>query len=256
MTMKLAWSLLLLLCIQPTVQSAQLKDPAEYWSDTRDYVTAPLHWDAAQWRLAGAAAIGISAAYALDKPVRDHFAPASTATPTTNISPTRDALPLVVLLAGTFAVGAVSHDSALTGTGWDMGEAVVLGTLSSQAFKLLAGRERPNVTTDHGRFRHGGDSFPSGHTTVAFAAAQVLADALAPDAWGWRTLAYGLATATAYARLDSNAHWLSDTAAGAALGIATGRFVSNRAPDRSHNFALGVQPLHRGAMVTIALVSP
>ena len=38
-------------------------------------------------------------------------------------------------------------------------------------------------------------------------------------------LGYGLAVGTAYARMDHDAHWLSDTAAGAGLGIATARFV-------------------------------
>ncbi len=134
-----------------------------------------------------------------------------------------------------------------------MGEAVLLGTLSSQAFKLLAGRERPYEATSPGRFRHGGSSFPSGHTTAAFAAAQVLADELPRDQWGWRILAYGLASATAYARMDSNAHWLSDTVAGAALGIATGRFVSSRSPDENSRISVGVAPAYRGAVVTFVI---
>jgi membrane-associated phospholipid phosphatase len=88
----------------------------------------------------------------------------------TNINPTRDVLPLAAMLAGTFAAGALTHDRQLTGTGWDMGEAVVLASLSAQALKLVASRERPNSTTSPGHFRHGGSSFPSGHTTVAGAA--------------------------------------------------------------------------------------
>jgi membrane-associated phospholipid phosphatase len=249
-----AWSLLLLLCVQLPANAAQIKTPTEYLDDARDYFVSPLHWDAAQWRLAGAAAAIIVASSALDKPVRDHFAPRGTYPD--NISPTRDALPLAALLVGTFAAGAVSHDHMLLGTGWDMGEAVVLGGLSSQGLKLISGRERPNEATKPSRFGHGGSSFPSGHTTIAFAAAQVLSDELPPDQWAWRTVAYGLATATAYARLDSNAHWLSDTAAGAALGMATGRFVSNRDIDRNAGLVMGVKPLHRGAMVTFALQVP
>ena len=31
-----------------------------------------------------------------------------------------------------------------------------------------------------------------------------------------------------YVRINENVHWLSDTVAGAALGIATARFVLNR----------------------------
>ena len=43
--------------------------------------------------------------------------------------------------------------------------------------------------------------------------------------WVRRVLGYGLAVGTAYARMDHDAHWLSDTVAGAGLGIATARFV-------------------------------
>jgi len=69
------------------------------------------------------------------------------------------------------------------------------------------------------------------------------------DQWGWRVLAYSLAGATAYGRLDSNAHWLSDTVAGAALGISTGRFVSNRDPERKSRLSMYVAPWHGGARV-------
>jgi membrane-associated phospholipid phosphatase len=34
--------------------------------------------------------------------------------------------------------------------------------------------------------------------------------------------------ATGYVRVNENVHWLSDTVAGAALGIATARFLLNR----------------------------
>jgi membrane-associated phospholipid phosphatase len=36
-------------------------------------------------------------------------------------------------------------------------------------------------------------------------------------------------TGTAYLRLKDNQHWLSDTLAGAAIGISTGVFVDHRA---------------------------
>jgi membrane-associated phospholipid phosphatase len=156
-------------------------------------------------------------------------------------------------MVGTFAMGALRHDKLISSTGWDMGEAVVLGTLSATAFKTLTGRRRPNESALHGRFGQGGDSFPSGHVTAVFAAAQVFADEMPPEQWGWRVLAYGLAGATVYARLDSNVHWLSDTVAGAALGIATGRFISGRSQSSKSRVQLWVAPLDRGALLTFAI---
>jgi len=46
--------------------------------------------------------------------------------------------------------------------------------------------------------------------------------------WVRRILGYAVAGGTAYIRMKDNVHWLSDTVAGAALGVATARFVLNR----------------------------
>lgn len=65
----------------------------------------------------------------------------------------------------------------------------------------------------------GSQSFPSGHTTVAWAAAVLLASAF-PHARMWLL---GLAAMVAYGRVQCSAHYPSDVFAGAALGwtIAT-----------------------------------
>ena len=228
------------------------KDAGDYVTDLKDYVVSPLHWDAQNWRWAGDAALGIAAAYALDNTVRDHFVSGSVPAgqdPHSN----RDAAPLALLTVGAFAMGVLTHDKALKSTGVDMGEAVVLATMSSYVFKTLAGRERPNETPLRSRFGHGGDGFPSGHTAAAFAAAQVFADRMPREQWGWRVLAYGLAGGTAYLRLDSNVHWFSDTVAGAALGMATGRFVSGRDEQRKSRVAFWVAPLDHGALVSFSV---
>ncbi|MDD3095026.1 MAG: phosphatase PAP2 family protein [Candidatus Neomarinimicrobiota bacterium] len=70
-------------------------------------------------------------------------------------------------------------------------------------------RERPN-----GRNRY---SFPSGHSSSAFATATML------QMWyGWPAgiPAYALAALTAFQRMDDNQHWLSDVIMGTAIGIA------------------------------------
>jgi membrane-associated phospholipid phosphatase len=46
--------------------------------------------------------------------------------------------------------------------------------------------------------------------------------------WVRRLLGYSVAAGTAYIRIKDNVHWVSDTVGGAALGIATARFVLNR----------------------------
>jgi membrane-associated phospholipid phosphatase len=49
-------------------------------------------------------------------------------------------------------------------------------------------------------------------------------------------------------------HWASDTVAGAALGIATGRFVAGRDEGSQHSrVSLWIQPLPGGAQLSFSV---
>lgn len=69
-------------------------------------------------------------------------------------------------------------------------------------------------------------SFPSGHTTVAFAAATVYALEYKDKPWV-PVFAYTAASLIGLSRLTENKHWATDVLAGAALGYLTGRQVVN-----------------------------
>ncbi len=86
----------------------------------------------------------------------------------------------------------------------------------------------PASGADDGDFRQ---SFPSGHTALAFTAAAFTASAYAlyyPDS-PWRapvvSAAYAVAVAAASLRVASGNHFLSDALAGAALGTLSGWLV-------------------------------
>jgi membrane-associated phospholipid phosphatase len=224
----------------------------DYAGDVRDYAVAPLHWDAKDWQWFGVTVAGVAAAYSVDDRVRGHFAP-PTLRRGGDPHEFRDAAPLAALTAGTLAFGLLRRDAALTGTGADMVEAVGLGAMSSFVLKAAAGRERPDETTSRSRWGEGGSSFPSMHVTAAFAAARVFADEMPREQWGWRAMAYTLAGATAYARIDSNKHWLSDTVASASLGLATGKFVSGRGAAGHDRLSWMVAPLSHGAMLAFSV---
>lgn len=80
-------------------------------------------------------------------------------------------------------------------------------------------------------------SFPSGHTTAAFAFASVVG---AEDGWGWGALSYAFATAVAVSRMSDNKHNLHDVIGGATIGTVYGLGVHYRHRKES---ALAVAPL-------------
>jgi hypothetical protein len=76
--------------------------------------------------------------------------------------------------------------------------------------KKATGEVRPDGTPS---------SFPSGHTTEAFAGAEFLRQEY-KDVSPWIGLSgYAVAATTGYLRMYNNKHWLNDVVAGAGLGI-------------------------------------
>ena len=224
--------------------------------DIKLYVTAPLHAKRPQWVRFGASLGAIAFAYQFDDDVREEF---DTVTQPPGVEPetedTRDAAPAALVLGGTWLAAAIIDDDDGRREAGAMLEAAALSGAAAYALKEIAGRERPYATADRSSFGSDGDSFPSLHTTAAFAIGTVLAES-GNDRQRWlrRVLGYGIAAHTAYSRLDHDAHWLSDTVAGAALGIATARFVMKRRegiPDRAR---FDVVPMADGVQLTYTVM--
>jgi membrane-associated phospholipid phosphatase len=130
------------------------------------------------------------------------------------------------LLAGTWAAGALAGRGEVADGALHVGAALAAGGVMNGALKYTVGRERPSETDDPHHFRPFADqnrwqSFPSGHTVVAFS----LASALSEEArTPWVTaLAYGGAAAVAWSRVYEDKHWASDVTAGALIGMVAGR---------------------------------
>jgi membrane-associated phospholipid phosphatase len=111
--------------------------------------------------------------------------------------------------------------------------AVVAAAAAAEAVKVTVGRSRPSEAPgDADEFRpfSGHDSFPSGHATVAFAAAAAL-DREATTRWvAWA--AYPIAGLVGWSRVRDDRHWASDVVAGAALGLWTADKVEDFARSR------------------------
>jgi hypothetical protein len=224
-------------------------------ADIKQYVTAPLHAQRQQWVRFGAALGAVAFAYRYDDDVREHFA---TATLPLGTEPDthdgRDAAPAALALGGTWLAAALLDDDEGRREAGAMLEAAAFSGAAAYALKEIAGRERPYATAERSGFGESGDSFPSMHTTAAFAIGTVLAES-GNDRQRWlrRVLGYGLAAATAYSRLDHDAHWLSDTVAGASLGIATARFVMKRRDADAARGRLQLVPTGDGVAVAFTV---
>jgi hypothetical protein len=220
--------------------------------DAKLYFTAPLRWEARDWLNVGETLVVIGVAHQFDDDVRTHFTAGRTG-PLDGKDPhgMRDALPAVTIVAGTWAAAFWQQSSDGYEEGREMIEAAGFSAVSTTLLKYAARRNRPNETTDPNDWRASGDSFPSMHTSAAFAVGTVLAESGGDNhRWIRRVLGYGLAGATGYARLHDNVHWLSDTVAGAAIGIATANFVMHRGEERDRNSRVSLLPTDGGLMLT------
>ncbi|RNI25708.1 phosphatase PAP2 family protein [Rufibacter latericius] len=176
------------------------------------------------------AGLFISSYERLDRPIRQLSQDRRTLVSNTTaslVSPFGTAVPLHATFATMFAVGAFAkrpkmREAAIVGLG-----SFYLNSLATDKLKKAFQRHRPSETKDSHLF-DGADgngentSFPSSHTSNAFAAATAIASVYRDTKWVPQ-LAYGVATLVGLSRINDNKHWASDVLAGAALGYITGK---------------------------------
>ncbi len=133
-------------------------------------------------------------------------------------------MPLSV--AGVWYVGFRKKDSLMKRNAWRSLATICAANGTSIILKSLIKRERPYVTYPNEitqRVLTGPLSFPSGHTTAAFATATSLS--LSFKKWEVAVPAFFYAGMVGYSRLRLGVHYPSDVAAGALIGIGSGFLV-------------------------------
>jgi PAP2 superfamily protein len=140
-----------------------------------------------------------------------------------------------------YAIGALMRSPRVEGTGADLIQAQAVSGLLTLSLKAAVPRARP----DGGRH-----SFPSGHSSAAFATADVV-----EQHFGWKAgvPAYIGAAYIGASRIAERHHFLSDVVFGSAIGIASARTLSFAG--RAREVRITPAPTRGGAAVIVTLIS-
>jgi membrane-associated phospholipid phosphatase len=129
---------------------------------------------------------------------------------------------------GTLGFGLVTGNGRVARAGGRITASLLLAGAVTTGIKYVVGRVRPSGS-DNAYIFHpftSDASFPSGHTTMAFALAASVSDEIRRT-WATATL-YSAAGLCAWSRIYNNEHWFSDVLAGAAVGITSAKLVNGR----------------------------
>ena len=209
-------------------------------STLKQEVTKPFHMNKREWAQFGLFAVAAGGLAFADEPVQRQALKFRATNPggvkvSSYITNTGGAYEMITLAAlGSY--GYIFKNEKVRTTTLLATQAYITGTIIETTLKYLTGRTRPSYyatgTEGEPRFRgpfsklSSNSSFPSGHATVAFAAATVYAMEYKKTIWV-PILAYSAATLISASRITENKHWITDVFVGAVLGYLNGRHVVN-----------------------------
>lgn len=121
--------------------------------------------------------------------------------------------------AGLLVAGVLRQDKNMKLAAWNAGKSILISTMVTTALKQTVNRTRPfnQFPNDITKAGSGGSpSFPSGHTSEAFAMATSVT--LSYPKWYVAVPAFGWASTVGYSRMYLGVHYPTDVLAGAAVG--------------------------------------
>ena len=203
-----------------------------YISDIKGILTSPSHWQRSDWIKASLIA-GITAGlYTQDQKIQN-WVQENRSSVSDKISkfvkPFGDGRYTLPGLGALYLYGHFFEDEKAQRTALLSLESFVVSGLFIQIMKFVGHRHRPSSGDpyniwDGPSFSTSNLSFPSGHSSSAFAIATVIASEYRDKAF-IPPLAYGIATLTALSRVNDNAHWASDVFFGAVIGYFTAKAI-------------------------------
>lgn len=233
---------MLALCLMHRAGASELSYPEILFDDVKHVVTSPARWEKTEWHTAGWASLAVvGTALVVDRPLRDEMRRHSGNNSFITQMERFGSQYAAGVVGGFYVVGALTdNDTALQVAQDGIAASLIASGIVTPAIKLVAGRSRPRAGEAVYNFKPLSDansSFPSGHTTEAFALASVIANHY-DETWVTCT-SYSIAGLVGLARTYHQAHFASDVVAGAMIGTLVGKsVVSYNAGLRSGKLAL------------------
>ncbi len=201
----------------------------DFVDDQKAIWTGPFHVRLvdAEWLvpLGGAAA----AMFATDTEVSKHLSSSPNRISESNNVANYGVASLAAAAGGMYVWGHFTHNDHMRETGFLAGEAAADALATTYALKYSLRRERPLQDNYQGQFWHGGDSFPSEHSSAAWSIAGIIGHEYPGPLPS--LLAYGLAAAISSSRVTAKQHFPSDVLIGSALGWLISQEVYRRHHD-------------------------
>lgn len=202
----------------------------DFLHDFYHVLSSPVRWDTADWITASLVVATTGAFISLDSEI-EKLVQRNRTTTTDDIAkvakPFGDGFYLVSGMGIAYGLGSLIKNDKLKRVSLLSFESFAISGVLTTAIKSLAGRDRPPRTDgpyDWDGLSIRDNSFPSGHTTAAFAVATTLAEEFKDSAW-IPPLSFGIAILTGLSRLNDDAHWASDVFLGGAIGYFTAKTV-------------------------------
>lgn len=233
---------ILALCLIHKAGAAELSYPEIVFDDVKHVATSPARWETSDWSHAEWTSLAVlGTAVLIDRPLRDAMRRFSGQDPFIKQVERFGAEYAPVVLGGFYLAGVASENKTAVAVAQDgLAASLIASGLITPAIKLAVGRSRPRDNAGIANFKPFSEpnaSFPSGHTTEAFALAAVIADHYSENWVGYS--AYSVAGLVGLARTYHDAHFASDVLLGAVIGTLVGKsVVAHNTTLRSDNLVL------------------
>ncbi len=234
-------------------QEKKLYSLSQFGRESLLFVKQPLRWKGTDWLKVGIIAGGTALLTFADEPFR-HAATSVEHGPERNfhfpaeVGRAYGAWYSIIGVAGGFGVyGLIARDTAAKKIAIELFQAAIYAEVVTGLLKIVIGRSRPYMNEGSGRFRPfsvniDNNSFPSGHSTSAFALSTVLSRHA--NSVALKIIAYVPAALTLFSRIYQDKHWVSDELVGAAVGFFVGNWVVDLHESKRHRINVKVTSVY------------